>query len=153
MPLIEATGDLFANAPEKAILTHACNSQGRWGRGIALEFKSRYPIAYHNYNEACRSALPGEARIFPDKRIVGCLITSKNYNPPDDPVSIMFNTKKAVAAILKEAKRFYPGYEIHSNMFNSGLFEVPWSMTKSALIEALEESGDDIVWKAWQWNP
>ena len=154
MPLIETTGDLFANAPEKAILTHACNSQGRWGRGIALEFKERYPFAYKKYVEVCRGAKPGDAKILTDTNgLVGCLITSKYYSPPDDQVSIMFNTKIAVKALLAEAKRDYPGYEIHSNLFNSGLFQVPWSMTRSALVEALEESGDEITWKVWQWSP
>ncbi|KAF3891950.1 hypothetical protein GY631_4499 [Trichophyton interdigitale] len=48
--ITEIEGDLFL-APEGAALIHACNCQGSWGKGIALEFKNRtfLPILRRDY--------------------------------------------------------------------------------------------------------
>jgi len=154
MPLIETTGDLFANLPEKVIITHACNSFGKWGRGIAVQFKNKYPMAYKSHQVSCKTCKIGDAQILHDPNgVVGCLITSWQFSPPDNPMIIMDNTKLAVRDMLLKAHKFYPGFEIHSNMFNSGLFKVPWSITRSVLIEELEAFEHDIVWKVWQWTP
>ncbi|KAL6720581.1 ADP-ribose 1''-phosphate phosphatase [Lecanora helva] len=36
----EETGDIFAS-PRGSVLIHACNLQGTWGKGVALEFRNR----------------------------------------------------------------------------------------------------------------
>ncbi|DAA74171.1 TPA_exp: hypothetical protein A8136_3669 [Trichophyton benhamiae CBS 112371] len=54
--ITEIEGDLFL-APEGAALIHACNCQGSWGKGIALEFKNRYPAAYQIYRSYCLDLL------------------------------------------------------------------------------------------------
>lgn len=157
MPLIEVKGDLFTDLPEKAIITHACNSYGVWGSGIAVEFKKRYQAAYKTHQISCRTCKIGDAQILHDPNgIVGCLITSWSAGPPDNPMPIMKNTQIAVREMLTKAHKFYPGYEIHSNRFNSGLFGVPWSITLSVLIEELEAfdaKHDPITWKVWEWTP
>jgi ADP-ribose 1''-phosphate phosphatase len=45
-------GDIF-DAPPNTLLIHACNTQGAWGGGIAIPFKSKYPKAYTIYNTFC----------------------------------------------------------------------------------------------------
>ena len=150
-------GDLFEKAPvQNSILTHACNARGVWGRGIAVGFKQSYPQAFKKYNDACRNklAIPGKAFIAEDpKGLVGCLITSNHYNPPDPMLTVMHQTKSAVIDFLKQVKENYPGHEIHSNLFNSGLFEVPWEVTKNALQEAMVEAEYNGVWKVWAYHP
>jgi len=154
MPLIEANGDLFSKLHKKSIATHACNSYGVWGKGIALGFKSKFPMAFKEHKKACKTCHAGDAQIFQDPAgLVGCLITSTGYAPPDSPNDIMHNTKRAVGKMLTQVAAMYPGHEIHSNLFNSGLFQVPWRVTKSALIEAMEESGLDVTWRVWRWSP
>ncbi|KAM5436311.1 ADP-ribose 1''-phosphate phosphatase [Microsporum ferrugineum] len=54
--ITEIEGDLFL-APEGAALIHACNCQGSWGKGIALEFKNKYPAAYKIYRSYCLNLL------------------------------------------------------------------------------------------------
>ncbi|KAK2813822.1 hypothetical protein FQN50_000223 [Emmonsiellopsis sp. PD_5] len=55
--ITELEGDLFSDAPEGAVLIHACNCQGSWGSGIAEVFKRRYPAAYLIYHAHCNSHL------------------------------------------------------------------------------------------------
>ncbi|KAK2801276.1 ADP-ribose 1''-phosphate phosphatase [Onygenales sp. PD_10] len=55
--ITELQGDLFSDAPEGAVLIHACNCQGSWGSGIAEVFKRRYPAAYLIYHAHCHSHL------------------------------------------------------------------------------------------------
>ena len=45
-------GSVF-DAPKGVILAHACNAQGSWGSGVALEFKKRFPDAYAYYHKTC----------------------------------------------------------------------------------------------------
>ncbi|KAK2751073.1 ADP-ribose 1''-phosphate phosphatase [Myotisia sp. PD_48] len=56
--VIETKGDLF-RAPPGAALIHACNCQGNWGKGIAKEFKERYPRAFQIYRSHCQKYLSG----------------------------------------------------------------------------------------------
>jgi O-acetyl-ADP-ribose deacetylase (regulator of RNase III) len=48
--LLYKPGSIFQ---AKGILAHACNCQGTWGAGIALEFKTRFPIAFKAYRAEC----------------------------------------------------------------------------------------------------
>jgi len=52
----EIEGDIF-DAPEGAVLIHACNCQGSWGKGIAKAFKEKYPAAFEVYRSHCRTLL------------------------------------------------------------------------------------------------
>lgn len=52
MPVEYRTGDLFAQ-PDITALAHGCNCAGAMGKGIAVEFKKRYPKMYGAYKSAC----------------------------------------------------------------------------------------------------
>lgn len=52
MPLTEIRGDLFAN-PLPAI-GHGCNCAGSMGKGIAVDFKRRFPKMYVEYKKRCQ---------------------------------------------------------------------------------------------------
>lgn len=52
MPLELHTGDLFA-APGLPALGHGCNCAGAMGRGIAVQFRQRYPAMYEAYRRRC----------------------------------------------------------------------------------------------------
>lgn len=71
MPLTERTGDLF-EADEPA-LAHGCNCAGAMGRGIAVEFRRRWPDMYDRYRDVCRNGdfRPGDVFTWsaPDKVI------------------------------------------------------------------------------------
>ncbi|OAX78183.1 hypothetical protein ACJ72_07514 [Emergomyces africanus] len=54
--ITEIQGDLF-DAPEGAALIHACNCQGSWGKGVAKDFKDKYPAAYQIFRSHCQQYL------------------------------------------------------------------------------------------------
>ena len=60
MALIRARGDLF-NSDLRA-LAHGCNCAGVMGKGIAVEFKRRWPAMYEEYHRRCKAGefVPGD---------------------------------------------------------------------------------------------
>ncbi len=134
-------GSLF-EADKGTILVHACNTMGVWGSGIAAEFKKRFPYSFLVYNELCKNALQHDAELYglsgttlvtPEENgyKVGCLFTSADFGKDVDPVDeILVNTTLAL--------HYFVGNltgkpKIASNMFNSGLFGVPWDRSEAAL--------------------
>jgi ADP-ribose 1''-phosphate phosphatase len=153
MPYELRKGDLFKDPPKNTILTHACNAQGRWGRGIALTFRKKYPRAFQQYAAFCQDGSRdncGRTIIAEDNKLVGCLITSWGWAPPDKPKTIAGYTLKAAKDLISQATERHPGYEIHSCKINAGLFKVPWANTHGAILEALKESGDNLQWVVWE---
>lgn len=52
MPTAFVKGDLFGERDLKA-LAHGCNCAGAMGKGIAVEFRKRFPEMYAEYKERC----------------------------------------------------------------------------------------------------
>jgi ADP-ribose 1''-phosphate phosphatase len=137
-------GDLFQGAPDTALLVHACNSRGIWGRGVATEFKKRFPKAYKDYANWCseenrlgKSLITGR---------VGCLVTSRNYGCYCDPPHLITqNTQKAINDLLSKNDHFT---EIHSPMINAGLFRVPWTITEKIIKVSIFNR--PIKWVVWK---
>ncbi|KAJ6031700.1 hypothetical protein N7540_002432 [Penicillium herquei] len=48
----EQSGSIF-DAPEGSALMHACSARGAWGKGIALEFRKKFPKQYEEYRTHC----------------------------------------------------------------------------------------------------
>lgn len=132
--IVYKPGSLF-DAPYGSLLVHACNSRGVWGRGIAKEFKERFPGAFVTYSRFCQSgAQPGEALIVLDGGYyIGCLITSDGYDPPDEPNRIIANTYAALWNLSRQYEELSYNPAVYSNRFNSGLFGVPWTRTAHAV--------------------
>jgi O-acetyl-ADP-ribose deacetylase (regulator of RNase III) len=61
MPIIFKTGDMFSE-PDLNCLVNPVNCVGIMGKGLALEFKKRYPNNYESYKLYCKDKLlkPGE---------------------------------------------------------------------------------------------
>jgi O-acetyl-ADP-ribose deacetylase (regulator of RNase III) len=53
LPLELRQGDLFADEAISA-LAHGCNCTGSMGRGIAVEFRKRWPDTYNAYRAECK---------------------------------------------------------------------------------------------------
>jgi ADP-ribose 1''-phosphate phosphatase len=145
-------GNLF-DAPKGSVLVHACNAQGVWGSGIAVEFKKKFPTSFMEYKHFCssrnRSMKLGHAKLTSD--LVGCLITSNDYGSKvDSPKTILHHTEKAVRHLVEELRTKFNGVvpHIHSNKFNSGLFNVPWAQTEKVLKELIHLH-PDVHWTVW----
>lgn len=136
------TGDLF-DAPKGSYLAHACNCTGRWGSGIALQFRQKFPKSYKQYHEFCKSrkVKPGEVLICDEEngyRVV-CLFTSRGWGETvDKPRKIVDATKYAIGKLPTDAP-------IHMPKINSGLFNVPWEHTAILFFDY-----DDIDITVWE---
>ena len=53
MPASFLSGDLFAY-PGLDALAHGCNCAGAMGKGIAVEFRARFPQMYEEYKRRCK---------------------------------------------------------------------------------------------------
>jgi O-acetyl-ADP-ribose deacetylase (regulator of RNase III) len=52
MPAVFLKGDLFRHAGLSAY-AHGCNCAGAMGKGIAVEFRTRFPRMYSEYKQRC----------------------------------------------------------------------------------------------------
>lgn len=125
-----ATGDLFT-APKGSYLVHACNCVGKWGSGIAVDFKRRFPRAHQSYVAYCAGydPTPGDVLVLAEEKgyRVVCLFTSYDYSDRrDSPNKILAATKRALMRLPTDAP-------IHMPLINSGRFGVPWEHTAALL--------------------
>lgn len=161
--------DLFT-APSDSFIVHACNTKGQWGSGIAKFMKDKYPKNNQAYRDHCFSnsdeRLIGSAFIpqvgsaaWKERRVIS-LFTSVAYGIfKDPPHKIIQNTKDALVDLFLFLSEEYkqPEINVYSNMFNSGLFNVPWSDTENVLKHELDifESNNPEVkinWTVCSWN-
>lgn len=144
-------GDMLKNMNTEDIFVHACNCKGVWGRGIAKQFKSEFSDAFEQYRNFCMmpDTRPGDACIVEERGYqIGCLITSNGYGKlTDDPKKIIVNTHRAVIDLLDQIKT--SEVRIQSNVFNSGLFGVPWKHTQKVLERIGLTTQRDIYWTVW----
>lgn len=141
------------NAPKDTILAQACNSHGIWGAGIAVAFKSKFPLAYASYNSYCMDMLlqkpnkgaAGKCLVTFEEsgHYVACLMTSFGYGQmKDHRDKIIAQTYLALDDFFNEYNRLgLNGTAIYSNKFNSGLFNVPWEETEKAIKYFVELHG------------
>jgi ADP-ribose 1''-phosphate phosphatase len=145
LTIIEETGDIF-DAPARSILVHACNCQGKWGAGIAKNFKKFYPQAFRVYEDHCdkhtAGQLLGTALVIPpceeDERscwhYIGCLFTSEMAGKKKgSPSKILAATHASMTALLELLERSTDIEGIYMCKINAGLFNVPWEETKRVL--------------------
>ncbi|KAI8942879.1 hypothetical protein NX059_000919 [Plenodomus lindquistii] len=155
MQLLYNVGDMF-KAPPGTLLIHACNSVGKWGAGIALEFKKRYPEAYQIYHNYCdiykparfqKSILPGTALLISPMDApghwIGCLFTSERVGKAKDTTDVILkNTTSAIQHLLQLIHHLDeeapPGQsseigDMRMCKINSGMFGVKWADTEAAI--------------------
>lgn len=54
MPIVFVAGDLFSE-PNLGAIAHGCNCAGAMGKGIAVEFRRRFPEMYEEYRNQCHN--------------------------------------------------------------------------------------------------
>lgn len=135
--------DLFT-APNTQLLVHACNCQGVWGSGVALQFKARFYTEFQAYkhlsgafdfsdlSSGLEHGLLGKSLII---NKVGCLFTSLDYGKNvDSPEKIISATKTALEDLLNKTTM-----DIAMPKINSGLFRVPWEDTERVILDLPDE--------------
>jgi ADP-ribose 1''-phosphate phosphatase len=132
----EIKGNLF-DAPKGSLLVHACNTQGVWGAGIAATFARLYPSYLKGYEAQCHAKGPrllGTALILQGRwHKVGCLFTSTGYGSKalyqDD---IIQSTRESLIDLFTQVS---DTEVVNMPRINSGLFRVPWDLTREVLEE------------------
>lgn len=124
-------GDLFTAS--KGVLAHACNTFGSWGAGVAVQFKSKFPEAYQQYHEHCKSNnwedLVDTCYLIPSGEFtIACLFT----NHDDSIKGIVRRTQACVADMVSQVDDSTP---ISMPEINAGIFGVPWEKTERVLNE------------------
>jgi ADP-ribose 1''-phosphate phosphatase len=140
-------GSLF-DAPKGSLLVHSCNARGVWGSGIAAEFKRRFPKSFEEYQKYCSVSRGTTGVSFVTSENVGCLFTSNSFGMEvDAPPTIIGNTMLALRDLFKHN---HLPQEVHSNKFNSGLFNVPWEYTEAVLRGTLGSFPEvEVTWTVW----
>lgn len=143
------------DAPPGSIIMHGCNAQGVWGRGIAAEFKKRFPESYAQYTGICKMDLrthPGYGTVGQTLLLeeengykVACVVTSYDYADVDTEKKILLQTVMALQDFCEQCEVKCGGTPIYCNKFNSGLFMVPWHETLYILAYFAEKYNLDIT--------
>jgi len=70
MPIKFVKGDMFST-PMLTSYAHGCNCAGAMGKGVAVEFKKRWPRMFLSYKEKCKSNLfnPGDVFMWQEQGI------------------------------------------------------------------------------------
>jgi O-acetyl-ADP-ribose deacetylase (regulator of RNase III) len=99
LPLEVRTGDLFEDAGLPS-LAHGCNCAGSMGRGIAVEFRRRWPAMYQAYRRECNEGRfrPGDVFVWEaDERTI--------FNLGTQPVPGPSARLSYIEAALRQAVR------------------------------------------------
>lgn len=147
-------GDLFTATGDNLVFVHACNCQGSWNAGIAVQFKARFPIAHKDYRDLCHKhdiRLLGmgiyHKRADSTEPAVASLFTSNDYGKRKDPPSkILSNTKRSVACLLSVLPK---DTHVCSPKINAGLFAVPWEDTEKVILQCLKLR-PDVTWTVYE---
>lgn len=149
------SGDMFKLAEPDSVLVHAVNCRGVWGKGVAAQFKKRFPKAFLEYQRICNTYSPDELVgscfvISEEEYDIACLFTSRGYDQEvDPPAEILKNTGLALSQLFYERKMYseYPEMltKFYSPKFNAGLFKVPWEATHE-ILNKLDSRITGIEW-------
>jgi O-acetyl-ADP-ribose deacetylase (regulator of RNase III) len=139
VPVRFVRGDLFAETAPRAI-AHGCNCAGAMGKGIAVEFRRRFPAMYEEYRARCADGRFGLGDVFlwsADDRTVFNLGTQKTWRTK----AKLADVETALRAMVKLAERDGIA-EIGLPRIGAGLGALPWADVRAA-IERI--GGDTIV--------
>jgi O-acetyl-ADP-ribose deacetylase (regulator of RNase III) len=129
MPVRFISGDLF-DLPVKA-LAHGCNCAGAMGKGIATEFRRRFPAMYKEYKSRCadgRFQLGGVFTWKEDSLTVFNLGTQRTWRTPAELPAV----EQAVSKMIRLAED--AGIEsIGLPRIGAGLGRLRWEDVRAAI--------------------
>ena len=136
------SGSLF-DQPYDAIV-NAVNCVGVMGKGLALEFKNRYPDNYNDYRSVClkRALQPGRLHIthFPNEPIIINFATKDHWRNPSE-LSYIKEGAALLALYLKQTPEIK---SIAIPKLGCGLGGLSWSEVRPILEKNLSSIRCDI---------
>lgn len=135
MPVEYRKGDLFA-AKDLPALAHGCNTAGAMGKGIALEFKRRFPAMYQEYRRRCKAGefQLGDVFVWEGEPVVFNLATQKYPGSRADLEAI----ETALTRMVRIAETMAID-RIGLPKIGAGLGKLEWSQVR-AVIETVAAS-------------
>lgn len=136
------TGDLF-ETPEFVGLAHGCNCAGAMGKGIALQFRQRFPGMYQAYRRACDAGEFELGDVFvwqAEDRTVFNLATQKHWRSDAELSAI----RESTAEMLAEAERLKIEI-IALPQIGAGLGGLEWEEVKQVILDVASDSDVSIV--------
>jgi O-acetyl-ADP-ribose deacetylase (regulator of RNase III) len=134
--ILYRSGDLFSDQNVQA-LAHGCNCAGAMGRGIAVEFRKRWPSMYEEYRRACRLGALQPGGIFPwqhDGLWIYNLGTQRHWRTKATAEAV----RESVAAMAEHAE-VHGVDRIAMPRIASGLGGMAWGTVQSILSDCLQE--------------
>lgn len=140
MPITFCSGDIFATSPEIA-LAHGCNCAGAMGKGIAVEFKRRWPEMYGIYKRKCEEQTFDLGDVFPwqdpaSPRVIYNLGTQKSFRRSKATTAAV---AAAVQQMLIDAAELGSTH-IAMPLIGAGLGGLPAADVQSILRDAAAET-------------
>lgn len=136
-------GDLFASGAD--VLCNAVNTEGIMGKGIALEFKRRWPAMYESYKRACVTGQLVRERLHvwtdPDGQIIVNLVTKFGWRANSRPEYI----SAALVALRRYLVRVSnTGLSVAVPALGCGLGGLPWVSVRNLISVYLDELPNKI---------
>lgn len=127
-------GDIFRQKAEA--LVNPVNCVGTMGKGLALEFKRRYPRNFQLYQAACRRGelRPGTVLTVPEgDRLIVNLPTKRHWRDP----SRIGDVRSGLQALAEEVRA--KGIKsLAVPALGAGLGGLPWEEVREVIAETLE---------------
>lgn len=142
MPTVFVKGDLFRQGGLDA-LAHGCNCAGAMGKGIAVEFRARFPRMYAEYKQRCAEGRfqPGDVFTWTEDGLtVFNLGTQKTWRTKAELPAI----ESAVVRMIHEAERQGLG-RIGLPRIGAGLGGLSWEPVRALLLRLGEDTRLELI--------
>lgn len=142
MPTSFVKGDLFRQDGLRA-LAHGCNCAGAMGKGIALEFRSRFPKMYAEYKRRCAEGRFGLGDVFTWSEggvTVFNLGTQKTWRTKAEVQAI----QAAVTKMIQEAEAMGIT-QVALPRIGAGLGGLPWEPVRALLLRLGEDTSVHLL--------
>jgi O-acetyl-ADP-ribose deacetylase (regulator of RNase III) len=141
VPIEFIKGDLFCNE-ELDGLAHGCNCAGVMGKGIAKEFRRRWPRMFEEYRRLCLAGefTLGDVFVWKDsKPIILNLATQESWKKRADLRAVERAINRMMIIALELGLR-----SVGLPRIGAGLGGLPWSSVRM-LLEGISSSNDRVV--------
>lgn len=131
-------GDIFEDDAD--VLVNPVNCVGVMGKGLALEFKHRFPSMYDEYRKACdqKKMFPGGVLgVVDGGHTVVCLATKKHWRNPSEILWIILGLAK-----LKGMMKDYALDSVAIPMLGCGCGGLDWPDVRRAIESVFDVSHD-----------
>ena len=133
-------GDIF-RLPGVTSYAHGCNCAGAMGKGIAIQFRNKYPKMFAEYKKLCWAGLYNPGDVFPYEYQPGCFVynlaTQKHY-AIHGQLAKLEHIRKSVKKMLEHAA-VHCVTDIALPKIGAGLGGLNWEDVQIALEDVAED--------------